>query len=48
MIGSVSFIADMVTPNISLRIIPQNHTYSKFVYHQISLYLLANPPINYS
>jgi hypothetical protein len=41
--GGVSFIADIVTPNISLRIIPQNHPYSKFVYHQISLSLLANP-----
>jgi len=29
MCDSVSFIADIVTPNISLRIIPPNHPYSK-------------------
>jgi hypothetical protein len=58
--GSVSFIADIVTPNTSLRIIPPNHPYSKIfsqknklsnIYFRLTsnfIISLSESPINYS
>jgi len=45
--GSVSFIADVVTPNIPLRTIPPKHPYSKFFSKNIKYIFSFNIKFHY-